>query len=133
MFDVGEADAAWPNLSAPQVEETGDPDHPPEAAVPMDVLEYGAARAAKETWLARLRQQEYEVKSGALVRTEEVQSEWFRALRVVRDRFINLPDRLADQLAVEDDAAVIHRMLSQGIREVLEAVADEIADSQEAA
>lgn len=91
-----------------------------------DVLAFDEARAAKETWLARLRQLEFEMKSGKLLDSDEVQREWYKTLRLFRDRMIGIPDRIADQLAAEGNAAVVHALLLREVRSALTVVADEI-------
>lgn len=90
-------------------------------------MSFSAARAAKESYLAHLRRIEYEEKEGLLVQRASVQSAWFDVLRLTRNRMLNVPDRIADALAVEDDAAVVHAMLMREIITALSTLSDEVA------
>jgi hypothetical protein len=53
------------------------------------------SRAIRETCAARLARLDHEERNGAVVRTDKIEVGWFNALRVVQDRILNLPDRLA--------------------------------------
>lgn len=100
-----------------------------EVALPTgaELMSFSAARAAKESYLAHLRRIEYEEKEGLLVQRASVQSAWFDVLRLTRNRMLNVPDRIADALAVEDDAAVVHAMLMREIITALSTLSDEVA------
>jgi hypothetical protein len=88
---------------------------------------YAQSRAIREAYAARLAKLDYEERSGALVRTERVKVGWFNALRVVRDRILNLPDRLAPLLAAESDERRAREMLVVELRTVLADVAGEVS------
>lgn len=152
-FDVAEADAKWAanttgapkpkrRKAAEPVSEVSDPapaawawGEPVEPAptageaepsLVADNLTFAQARASKETYLARLRKLEYEEKSGRLVDQEAVRRAQFTLLRTIRDRFLELPDRLADDLAAETDPGSIHELLRVEVRAVLEALSAEL-------
>jgi len=80
------------------------------------------SRAIKEAYLARLAKLEFEERSGALVSADEVKNEAFKTARVVRDSILNLPDRLAAQLAAETDPVAVHLILSEELRKALESL-----------
>jgi hypothetical protein len=88
---------------------------------------YAQSRAIREAYAARLAKLDYEERSGALVRTDRVKVGWFNALRVVRDRILNLPDRLAPLLAAENDERRVREMLVVELRTVLADVAGEVS------
>lgn len=78
------------------------------------------SRAIKEAYLARLAKLEFEERSGQLVRAEEVKNEAFKVARIVRDGILNVPDRVAAQLAAETEPGAVHMILSEELRKALE-------------
>jgi hypothetical protein len=60
---------------------------------------------------------------GELVPVEEVKTAAYNKARVVRDNLLNIPDRVASQLASLDNEKKIHEILLNEIRSVLEALA----------
>lgn len=88
---------------------------------------FAQSRAIKEAYNARLAKLSYEEKSGALVRTDSVKVAWFNTLRVLRDRALNLPDRLAPMLAAETDLKIVRDMLDDELRTILNDAADAVA------
>lgn len=127
-IDAAKADAAWqkntnqaharknaqsmPRNSASQTQ-TGGPS-------------FAQSRAIKEAYNARLAKLAYEEKSGQLVSIDAVKSNWFIALRVLRDRTLNLADRLAPLLAAETDQRRVTEILDKELRQILSDAADEI-------
>ena len=89
---------------------------------------FAQSRAIKEAYNARLAKLAYEEKSGALVRTDSVKVAWFNTLRVLRDRALNLPDRLAPLVAAETDPKVVRDLLEEELRTILNDAADAIAN-----
>jgi hypothetical protein len=59
---------------------------------------------------------------GELVPVEEVKTAAYNRARVVRDNLLNIPDRVASQLASLDNEKKIHEILLSEIRTVLEAL-----------
>lgn len=133
-IDPAKADAAWErNTNKAQkrkVEKSSDAD----AHVALPIVNSGPSfaqsRAIKEAYNARLAKLSYEEKSGALVRTDTVKVAWFNALRVLRDRALNLPDRLAPLLAAETDPKIVRDLLEEELRTVLADAADAITNLQ---
>jgi hypothetical protein len=140
-IDPAKADAAWnANTDAgrrrnppKEVDREEPPAAPARVAAAQDspVLpggpSYAQSRAIREAYAARLAKLDYEERSGALVRTDRVKVGWFNALRVVRDRILNLPDRLAPLLAAESDERRVREMLVVELRTVLADVAGEVS------
>lgn len=91
---------------------------------------FAQSRAIKEAYNARLAKLSYEEKSGALVRTDNVKVAWFNTLRVLRDRTLNLPDRLAPLLAAETDPKIVRELLEEELRIILNDAADAINNLQ---
>ena len=87
---------------------------------------YAQSRAVKEAYLARLAKLSYEEKSGSLIKIDAVKVSWFNILRVLRDRVLNLPDRLAPIVAAETDPKKIRDLLEEDLRLILNDAADAI-------
>lgn len=136
-IDPVKADAAWGGNTnpaqqrKPAKESTGKierPIDPPSNTAGINSgPSYAQSRAIKEAYNARLAKLEYEEKSGALVRTDSVKVSWFNVLRVLRDRALNLPDRLAPLLASETDPKLVRELLDAELRQILNDVADTTA------
>lgn len=92
------------------------------ADLPIDAADYNASRAKKESYLAELARLEYEEKNGTLVQAEAIRKEAFGIARQVRDGLINIPDRVAAELAAMTDQFEIHKRLTDEIRRALETV-----------
>jgi hypothetical protein len=96
------------------------PDEEPEAPVltPQPTSAgrgYAQARAARETYEAKLAKAKYEQLMEQLVGADEVKVAAFNRARRTRDLLLALPDRLSAVLAAESDADEIHRILSEEI------------------
>lgn len=94
---------------------------------PASGPDYNVSRAVREAYTARLAKLEYEEKTGLLVKAETVKLQWFNTLRIVRDRMLQLPDRLASTFAAELDANKIKAAMDSEIRRILDDAANEVA------
>lgn len=83
----------------------------PDAAADLSLERALLARAQR----ARL-EREAEAAAGRLVPADRVYAEAFKTGRIVRDALLAVPDRLAAELAAENDATVVHFRLSTEIR-----------------
>jgi hypothetical protein len=72
--------------------------------------------------LAGLRELQLRHQQGELMEIATVEREAFRMGQIVRDHILNIPDRLAELLAVETDATKIHSLLTKELREALAAL-----------
>lgn len=139
-IDVAKADVAWAKntspaqkrrkdtatvqaLSARPATETPALNHGPS---------YAQSRAVKEAYHARLAKLSYEEKSGALIKTDVVKVAWFNTLRVLRDRILNMPDRMAPIMAAESDPKIIRDFLDKELRQALEDAADAVVQTSNA-
>lgn len=127
-IDVAKADASWrSNTSAAQQRE---PQREPErrseepAAQTTGGPSYAQSRAVREAYNARLAKLDYEERTGVLVRIDTVKVAWFKILRVLRDRAMNLPDRLAPVLASETDQKIVRSLLEEELRQILDDAAN---------
>ena len=84
---------------------------------------YGESKAKREYFLAELAKLDVEEKKEQLVSVDEIKKSSFAKARAMREALTNLADRLSHQLAGEDDATVIHNILSIEHREALENLA----------
>ena len=78
--------------------------------------------------LARLK---FEEQEGSLVSSDKVKKTAFKIARSVRDAMINIPDRLAAELSGMTDQFLIHKRISEEIREALENLTNEVSFDDE--
>ncbi len=128
-IDVAKADAAWRNNTnmAQQRKPEAEIEPQVEAAVPQPVAggpSYAQSRAVREAYNARLAKLDYEERTKAMVRIDTVKVAWFSILRVLRDRVMNLPDRLGPVLASETDQKIVRDLLEAELRQILDDAAD---------
>lgn len=126
QIDVELADQEW---AANTDTGSGYPAHtknagtPPPSTAPSnddEPITYAEARAQHERFKARLAQLELEEREGKLVEAEVVKQQAFRVARMVRDSLLNLPDRVAGELAAETNQFKVHQRLTLEIRRALE-------------
>jgi hypothetical protein len=80
---------------------------------------YAQSRAVRMLYMARLAKLEYEIRSGKLVSVEDVKQKAFNQARTVRDRLLNIPDRIVPLVTVETDPQKIELVLMAEIRDAL--------------
>lgn len=80
---------------------------------------FAQSRALREAYMARLAKLEFEEKTGQLVRADEVRNEAFKTGRLIREAMLNIPDRVAAEIAAEGDPALIHKRLTDEVRHAL--------------
>lgn len=81
---------------------------------------YNKSRAVKEIYAARKAKLEYEVMAGQMVESYKVKVEAFNLARRVRDSILNIPSRMAAQLAAETDPHKVHVILEAELVRSLE-------------
>jgi phage terminase Nu1 subunit (DNA packaging protein) len=88
---------------------------------------FAKAKAVRETFQAKLAQLEYEEKSGKLISTEKVRIAQFTQGQLIREAVLNMPDRIASQLAAElgrdISAHVVRTVMDTELRNILIEVA----------
>lgn len=67
---------------------------------------------------------ENDLREGTLVEAVRVRRSSFETARTVRDSLLNVPDRLASELAAETDAGKVHARLDEEIRAALVALSE---------
>ena len=88
-----------------------------------EIPAYGESKAKREYFLAELAKLDVEEKKEQLVSVDEIKKSSFAKARAMREALYIIADRLSHQLAGEDDATVIHNLLSIEHREALENLA----------
>ncbi len=128
LIDPEKADAEWIKNTSPAQQRHASSEQSVDTSNSSGP-NYAQSRAIKEAYHARLAKLAYEEKSATLVRADQVKVAWFNVLRVLRDRTLNLPDRLSPLLAAEIDPKIIHDLLDSELRQILDDAADTIAKS----
>ena len=127
-IDAAQADADWEANTKPQMHSP--PTTPPagriETAENRAADSYGASRAIREAYQARLAKLEYERESGELIRADQVRNEAFMAARAVRNTLQNIPARLSAILAGETDSKKIFRILEDAIDDACRSLAEKV-------
>lgn len=82
------------------------------------------SRAIREAYQARMAKLEYEEMTGKLVEAEKVKIKAFECARRVRDALLNIPDRVAAELANETSEHKIHGILTRELVQALEELAN---------
>jgi hypothetical protein len=95
-----------------------DPDAPPE---PSDTAEYRAARARRERTRADREELELEQLRGKLADVEELARIAGTVARALRDAILNVPVRIADQVAAETDRDRVEQLLDAELTSALDA------------
>ncbi|TVM04048.1 MAG: hypothetical protein CV087_02330 [Candidatus Brocadia sp. WS118] len=91
---------------------------------------YEQARTERMLWLARQSQLNYERESSKLVDAESVGQAAFEKARQVRDSLLNIPARISSILAAERDQKRVKEILTNEIRQCLEALSDDLNRSE---
>jgi hypothetical protein len=126
LIDSDLADSEWPKgtqeVMATQFAGGGAPAKATDRISSDDKLSqtYAQSRAVRESYQARLAKLDFEQRSGRLVDADDVKKQAFKAARTVRDSMLNIPDRVAAEIAAETDTFKIHKRLTEEIRKALE-------------
>lgn len=85
----------------------------------QDQQEYLRARAQREGFQAKQAELDYLRAIGLLVPADEAREAAFRRYRTLRDKLLNIPERVAPVVAAERDPARVHKVLTDEIKRVL--------------
>lgn len=86
---------------------------------------YMVSKAKREHYQAALAELAYEEKAGRLVSAEDVKREAFAVARTVREAILNIPERIAAELAGESDVDRVYQMLVRELTQALASLAGE--------
>ncbi len=120
------ATAEWRDRSSPgHRRTTPSPDnHSPQRLGNGGGDDYRRSATVEKIVRAKLLQVRLEEEQGRLVDADEVRKEVFALTRMTRDQFLELPDRLADELALESNASRVRAILHRELTDVLRSLAD---------
>ena len=77
------------------------------------------ARAKVEKYRAKELKLKHEINQGLWIRRAEVNDRAFRAARMARDNFLNVPARISALVAAETDQSQCYRLIHDEIKDVL--------------
>jgi predicted DNA-binding protein YlxM (UPF0122 family) len=85
-----------------------------------EIPNYAESKAKREHFLAELARLDVEQKKKDLIPVTDIKKSSFEMGRAIREKLTNLADRLANQIAGETDAQIIHKLLTEEHRTALE-------------
>ena len=89
-------------------------------SLPADEIpDFAESKAKREFYLAELAKLDVEEKKKDLVSVDDIKKSSYAKGRAIREQLINLADRLSHQLAGEDDATVIYKIINSEHKEAL--------------
>lgn len=91
--------------------------------------QYQKARAARETFAAKIAEIDYKERIGLMIPRDQVKIALFGAGRIARDSLIQIPVRLSAQLAAENDQYTIQLKLTTEINQILQDLSDALSRS----
>lgn len=75
---------------------------------------------------ARKLRMENDLREGGLVELAKVNREAFESMRIVREAILNIPARIASELAAETDPGRVYLRMDAALREALNSVAEQL-------
>ena len=142
-IDVEQADRDWNRNSSP----VNKPEPAPRAAASAEPLvagpSFAQSRAVREAYEARLAKLTWEERIKKLINADEVRVSAYNFSRMIRDRILNVPDRVVGAVLAEVRAALtgagvdlrlveglnmakVHGIMLAEMRNILEEFADEL-------
>ena len=135
-IDPIKADAQWQQHTRPAVSANAKPavtarvlpaPSMPSSADEARGVDYQKARAVRETYAARLAKLEFEGRSDKLVNKDEVDTKVFTLARQLRDRMLQIPNKVAPEIValvvdkpdVRGVADLIDRAIHQALEELV--------------
>ena len=82
-----------------------------------------SAELARDSYMARLRQLEFEERSGKLIEVDKVKAEIARACSAIRTRLLAIPSEKAPEIARLKSATLVQAALQDAIQRALEGLA----------
>jgi hypothetical protein len=93
--------------------------------MPTSGPSFNQSRAVREAYRAKTERVRYELLVGSVVRADEVRSQAFRVHRVVRDALLNIPHRIAAELAATTSVHLVHQIMLRELNGALAELVDE--------
>ncbi len=130
-IDPEVADREWENNSNPAYQYANEekqntkPEESSHETSSRDIgVSFQQSRAIREAYEARLKKLDYDQKSGKLIPISEVQVEAFNAARLVRDRILNVPDKVIPLIAGKTNIFEMKEILKKELIKSLEVLSD---------
>ena len=114
---------AWDGIFIPVKEAKKDLKQKIDSLPSDSIPDFAESKAKREFYLAELAKLDVLEKKKELVSVEEIKKSSFAKGRAIREALTNLADRLSHQLAGEDDATVIHKIINSEHKEALQNLA----------
>ncbi len=87
-----------------------------------DIITFAEARTKEKKLKIKLLELDVAVKEGKLIQAEDVENAAFSAAREIRDKMLNIPDRVAAIIAAEPDESRVRDILTEHIEVELTSV-----------
>lgn len=94
----------------------------PDKAAPASMDTYTQARTAEKRLKVELLELDLQLKKGEMVLTKDVEFAAYTAARQLRDRMLNIPDRVAAIIAAETDEVKIRDLLTDHIESEIRSI-----------
>ncbi len=124
LIDPDIADQEWsiraPNKSSDKADEFKQDKRFKELDLEGNIPMLAESRAKREAYEAEMARIKFEKEQGRVIDVDQVRDMAFKAARSVRDGMLNIPDRIAGELAHETNQFKIHTRLLEEIRRCLE-------------
>lgn len=132
MIDPTVADIQWARNTRARADSSGATDaaerQPVIAANEVgSVASYEEARRRRETAEASIAEMKQAEMEGVLIRADAVRSAWAAKITGARDALLQIPSRLAPQLAAESDLVAVTGLLEAELRQALAELSTEAA------
>lgn len=137
IVDAALALVEWRAGAAKPAHSSGNGKHPPAVAPPARLTSGALPETLNEAQLRVTFQREVKLElenmkaRGQLLDAVEERRRDFECARTVRDNILNVPDRLAAELAAETDPGRVHARLDDELRSALEALAEALGGLDE--
>ncbi len=89
-------------------------------------LSIGEAQRLKANYDAALKELEYKTKTKELLPAEQVKREAIEVAMLVKNTLLSIPERLGPVLAAESSAKEVKKILKNELRQVLEALSEDV-------
>ncbi len=122
------ADAQWDNYK--QIEKERDSSLDQENISPANQNLYRQSKTVEATYKAKLEKIKYEKEIGKLIDAHQVKVDAFNAGRILRDRILNVPDRVIPKLVGKTDIKEMKLILRESLCEALDELADKYAETE---
>lgn len=94
-------------------------------------ISYTEARTVEKKLKIELLELDVQLKKGKMVLTEDVENAAFSTAREIRDRMLNIPDRVAAIIAAETDETRVRDIIIEQIENELQSISDSKIETED--